>query len=422
MKKILSALTLLAASACTIETQYAQDALIEQSVLDAGIGDSRTQDSDPEVFPEGLAPCLEEAFANESTRPYAEFLHDSPDVSFAVGLCYKPPELQEHIWQSIIEAERTGQPPEVPLPLMFGVYGNSRLGLDRNEAFQIFGARIAHSLWVEINGIVPWSLLDYSIEQLDSILSPRVAFAGWDVVGGNFSMKHLADYSPHETFRVATQAVLLDSMTNQETAIVDIIRSARQFRHGDSSDISRIQTVGDMHDGEVSIFGCHSMALYILRLTSILNIPGEDIRGYYGANDHRTAGFPYTNQILGHGDHVYNSYLANTDSRDVLDAYDFWDRHVLAHGRNNDEGGFNSLLHPRRMMVLYPARKLQDVFCSYERGTGGFDRVFGSFDTGLDYLEWQFGDYVSPLELDELNAKLLLLTTNCTMRFPDTAQ
>src|SRR3989344_52180 len=100
----------------------------------------------------------------------------------------------------------------------------------QQEAYEIYAAHLAHSLWLEKNEKVPWSILEYNQEQLEELLQPRAWFNGWDEAKQEYSFKYILDYSPRETFYIATEAV--PSFSDQKTALVDIIKSVRRFRHG----------------------------------------------------------------------------------------------------------------------------------------------------------------------------------------------
>ena len=408
MKKFLSALALLTASACAGQQDYDVDAGVQvpEFSFDAGV------EIDSSMPVETLEECLEGPYLYETTRPYAQFLHENPELLDAMHLCELPHLVQEYMWQNIAQAQRSGQPPEGVYPYMLGVFDSARISLSEYEAFRIFGARLAHSLWLEHNEIVPWSLLDYSPQQLESLFKPESIFSWWQPDGDNFSMTHIVDYSPADTFSVATRAVDLSLVRNQHEGVVEIIKSVRGFRHGHTEDDIRLLTVGEMD---------------VLRLAGSLNIPGEDIRGYFAGNDHRTATFSFTNQVLSHGDNVYNGYLSNTPSQDILDSYDFWETNVFPHGKfsdpeSNDDGAFNSMIHIHRMQVYNPSQSLQYDFCNFETQRYPASERYDRFENGYDFLVSEFEEYVSTDELHELYNELFALTENCTTETPDTAE
>lgn len=344
--------------------------------------------------------------------PYEELFESSLELRKVINFCKYDQGLQETVWHKIKEAEKTGLPPYGVMPDEFLALseGQTTIQVTKKEAHTIYAAHVAHSLWLEENKIVPWSLLEYTEKQLEDLLQPKAWFNSWDDKKENYTFEYIVDYSSRETFQVAAEAV--PTFSDQKTALVDIIKSVRSFRHGSfdtagkTSDPSEIVTIPVMAQEKISRHGCQTMSPYVVQLANALNIPGEVIRGYHAADNHASALFEFTDQVLAHGDDPYIDQ-SNTPSSELLDNYAFWKENVLTYPIHNKTAAHNSMLHGTRNAIKYPSRGLLWGYCkSGERNL-----------LNQTFLE-DFGPFATTQELDVLENKILELSQNCTI-FPD---
>lgn len=288
----------------------------------------------------------------------------------------------------------------------------------KEEAHEIYAAHLAHSLWLDKNEIVPWSLSEYNQTQLKELLRPTAWFSGWDDQKEEYSFHLILDHSPRETFSIAREAV--GSLSEQRSAMDDIIRSTRPFRHGIGAaydgegnplehDPMDIVTIPTMKEELISRIGCQTMSPYIVSLANSLNIPGRYLNGYYFAAGHRSALFYFTDDVLAHGDDVYHyNLLGNTPSSEVMGSHDFWEENVLVYPKGDKTAAHYSMLYTYRKTMQYPANILINYYC--KKGKKCLDQYF---------LENEFGPFAATTEINALEKKIRELSNNCTEPFPE---
>lgn len=403
----------------------------------------------------------------EVLQPYYEFLVSHDKITEAIRFCDYSAALQQKMWAKIVEAEQTGLPPTAPLPqsyvelldyeshfsqrqlnssqshffeyfpaeyvirqwnsgrleekievvLMDAGEPVTKIYVTKEEAHEIYAAHLAHSLWLEKNEIVPWSIIEYTQTQLEQLLQPTAWFRSWDDDKEQYSFHLILDHSPRETFTVAEEAV--SSFSNQRAAMDDIIKSVRPFQHGavqvDSEgnvmggDPQGIVTIPTMKEELTSRHGCQTMSPYIVQIANSLNIPGKYINGYYAAAGHRSALFDFTDDVLAHGDDVYfYNYLGNTPSSEVMDSHDFWEENVMVHPKGDTTAAHNSMLHTYRKAMQYPAHILISNYC--RDGREFLDDKF---------LHHEFGPFAIDKDIDDLEKRILELSNNCTRPYPE---
>ena len=364
----------------------------------------------------GADPCLPAAPKEKVLQPYYDFLSHNDKVVSAGKLCSFSPGLYDQLWNKLAEAEKTGLPPTAPIPQSFYQLEKEQVTIKvtQEEAYQIYAAHLAHSLWLEKKEIVPCSLLDYHEKQLEEILQPSGLFNRWDDNKKEYSFHLLLDNSPQETFAIATEAV--PSFSTQKAAMIDIIRSTRHFRHGiawsydgngnptDDHDPQEIVTMKTMEQEQVSRHGCQTMSPYIIQLGKSLNIPGRYINGYYFGDGHRSALFEFTDQVLAHGDDVYGG---NTPSSELMDSYTFWEKEVLSHPKGDPTAAHNTMVHNYKMYLKYPDYSMFYGYCK----KGGMDWLIYAF------IDEKFGPFATMEELRDVEKRIIDLSKNCT-EFP----
>ncbi|MDP3698401.1 MAG: hypothetical protein Q8R47_02340 [Nanoarchaeota archaeon] len=365
---------------------------------------------------EGNSACLFQP-TEKILQPYYEFLSKNDKVISGGNFCSFSPELYQRVWDKIQEAEETGLPPAASLPQSFYKIEKDQIQITvtASEAHEIYAAHLAHSLWREKNKMFPWSLTEYTQDQLEDLLQPKAWFNSWDEQKKEYSFRHLLDYSPKETFQIANENV--SSFSDQKAAMIDIIKSVRSFRHGiafsydgegnpnDDHDPQEIATMQTMHEEKISRHGCQTMSPYIVQLANVLNIPGETIRGYYFGANHRSALFEFTDQVLAHGDDVYGG---NTPSSELMDSYKFWEKEVLSYPKGDPTAAHNSMIHEYKMAIKYPG---WGIFYGYCR-KGGMGWLMKAF------IFEKFGPFAAMDELKDLEARIQDITKNCTTEIP----
>ncbi len=348
-------------------------------------------------------------------KPHVYLLAGTPGLLEATQLCNSTQSFQNKLWNKLRTAEMTGTSPAAGLPASVNTATEEQyfILLTREEAENIYTAHVAHSLWLDRQEILPWKLADYNKEELKTLFDPSKWFWEWapdEGQNGKYEMGYLVDHSPAETFDVVDQSIDIGSLTDQRQAIIDIVKSLRYYRHynGDvdyCDDLNLIDTVAHMSIEKVSRFGCQSMASYFVNLAAAINIPGSRVKGYYGGVGHMTALFEYTNQVLAHGDDVYVHVLWNTPSTELLDSYEFWEENILAYPEFNPE---SAAAHDSRISYYensaeYPAKHLMNQYCN----------------KGRVYLDEFFLDYLTSEEIDDVEARIILITNDCAVIPPN---
>lgn len=351
---------------------------------------------------------------DDAVQPYHDLLTDNPEIVEAMGLCEKPVAVQKEMWKKIIEAERyTKLAPSAPPPAAYYSVKENQKTIDvlPDEAHEILGAHYAHSLWLEKNGRVPWSISEYTSVQLRELYKTENWFSKWDDVVGQYSMSRIVNHSPFFTYEIAKG--LVPELTNQKAALNDLIKSFRDWDHSSAKGLDEkgnpiggtpeeIITVTEMALEKLARDGCHSMSLFMVHMATALNIPGSRITGYYFGDAHSSAAFAATDQVLAHGDDVYSLNLANTPSAEIMDSYTFWSENVLNREPGDPGAAHNSMLHSYKNALKYPSYRLMINYCS---DSNHLNEVF---------LEVPFGPFATAQELATLEEQILQLTENCT--------
>jgi hypothetical protein len=314
-------------------------------------------------------------------------------------------------------AEQTGMPPSAPLPDAFSSTSTDSYVAGGAQSDEILGAKLAHIFYIEVRNRVPWRLADYGSADLKRIFT----LCKWphpcthdSIV--DFAAQYVLDYSPAAAWGVLQQNVDLATLGTQRQAVADVLDHTRGFVHGAvsydaSGNIVRddswgIRTLDQMASEKVSRHGCWSMVPYAMQLVAALNIPVDGLSDYFAGLGHATALFPMSDQVLAHGDDVYNGLLRNTPTALVLDSFARWQTEVLAYPPGNATAAYNSLAHDMDDARLYPSAYLMQNYCGLGSG-------------GRAYLESVFTTYASVSELDALEARIVLLTSACALIPPD---
>ncbi len=351
----------------------------------------------------------------EDLAPYQQIVDSIPNLKNTINFCtYSESVLQETMWEKVREAELTGLPPTASLPTAYekiipaDLYDKNpitKIYVTQEEAHEIYAAHLAHSLWLEKNQIVPWSLQEYSQEQLKEIVRPQAFFYSWSDQQEIYASSLLLNHSPRESFSIAAQA---ESFSDQKTAIIEIVKQLRSYKHGTLHiDPREITTLKEMSEEKISRHGCHTTSLFLVQAAKSLNIPGRYIIGYYAEGGHRSAIFEFTDQVLAHGDDPYNRLVSDTPSAELMDSFTYWEDEVLSQEKGDPQGAHNSMVHNYENGMKYPSRTLLKNYCS-----GGFTELEQRF------IYTKYGAFATIDQLKDLEQKILQISNNCTI-FPE---
>lgn len=350
---------------------------------------------------------------------YTRALKENANILQATQLCTATPSLQQLFWDMLKLAEETNTAPSNTVPTSFSNLAPKEYFMDitNTEAEQIQAAYLAHALWIDQSAVLPWKLADYQPEELNILFNPKNHFK-WFSKKGTYQIGYLLDHSPAIALSIAQKTVDLDSLTDQKSTIIKFTEKLRHFRHSNPGaknsqgevycfDSEIIPTMEEIAKTKISTFGCKTMASYACSLAIAYNIPCETTEGYYDGVGHRTALFKFTNQVLAHGDNVYEHFLLNTPSRELLDQYQFWKKEILPYpysGLSSDIG-HKSEIHVMDNIITYPSSLLMRIYCQDE-----VDKKAALKAALEDYSGEAFGD----AKLDLLEQKIMKLTQNCT--------
>ena len=353
--------------------------------------------------------------------PYIEILQENQNILLATQLCTATPTLQGLFWNKLKIAEETAVSPDNSLPASFDnlVPKEYFMDITVTEAEQIQAAYLAHALWIDQSGILPWKLADYQPEELAILFNPLNHFWKWSPQEEKYQIGYLLDHSPALALSIARENIDPASLTDQKSTIIKFVKKLRHFRHSNSGakngqgevycfDSETIPTMEEMAKTKVSTFGCKTMAPFFCSIALAYNIPCETKDGYYDGVGHRTALFKLTNQVLAHGDHVYEHYLLNTPSEELLDGYKFWEEEILPYPYSGigSDVAHKSIVHEMDNIITYPSNLLMKIYCQNE-----VDKKVALKAALKNYS----GEYFDGAKLDLLEQKIMKVTKNCTV-------
>lgn len=361
------------------------------------------------VPPEKAADyCLIDVSSNKILASYYGMLRSSYSLLEAVDFCQLPVPWQAAMWDKVQESEINHQPPTAPLPASFYDLkpNQNSIQLTEEEAREIYAAKLAHALWLDLNGIVFWKLSDYHQNELEELLRPQAWFSTWKPSEQRYEFTGLIDHSPAETFSILEEKLNLGSLESPASAIFGIMGGLRDYKHASTGDAGEINTMKGMSEEKISRHGCQTMAPYFIQLANALNIPGKTKRNYYlDGGAHRAVVFGFTDFFLPHGDNFYNQLLKNTPSPELMESYIFWQENVFVHDAEDwteDYVRYPAGLHFSRKAMKYPSQHLMKRYCS----------------KGYGFLNETFSFWATPIEVDTLEKRLLDLTKSCSI-FPE---
>jgi hypothetical protein len=335
---------------------------------------------------------------SKGLTPTTDFLIENPQIAKAIQICELSETGLQVFYDEISKIQASGTPATSAPPLSFLEQEQDQyhFRISMNFFEEISAKRAAYHLWLEQEKLLPWSLLDYSDEELKNIFQNTSMARNHEK--NEASVFALLDHSPLETWSVLKEILDWSQIQTQKDAIHQIIEASRRLRHGSiSTDFIRVASIKETFESGISLRGCHSSSYYVTALAKAVNIPGFTLFGYYAGAGHRTAVFPTTDQVLSHGDDLYSRLLTNVPSKELLGSYEDWQTRVMIHQPFTPDGGRESLVYTYKKAYEYPSFFLVKRYCLYGRA--------GLIET--------FSDYFSEKEYDELEDRLQDLLPLC---------
>jgi hypothetical protein len=265
------------------------------------------------------------------------------------------------------------------------------------DAWEMYLAHVARSLWVEARGIVSWRLADLSDEGLALLLDGRKLFY-WNDVSNTYrfeSLVNVTDWNPHISFFFLSNLGLLRP-TPLETigAVTDWMR-AHLIHISSGETFQGLYDYPGLPPVDKMLFplegkrhktgGCwYTSSLYVALLRTA-NIPALNATILLGTGTHSRPEFPSVDRTMTHGDDPYNTYM--TPSGAAIPA--------------------SALLYPRTEFAarfLAPAVDCNPTWCNtpgeqaqYNKGR---DHARICFDGMGDHLLYEYAQY-GPAYVDD---------------------
>jgi predicted outer membrane repeat protein len=264
--------------------------------------------------------------------PYSAYFHCNPKIDEATLQKFDQ-ETQDYFWEYINQLEENGV---VEIPKPFDLVNCqepnncSYTTLTATEWRRILAAKTAHSIWLDKNDMLPWTIRDYTQEQLRGLFDKTLLFTQ---SGRDYYYSSLVDHSPSEVFGYILQKQLIrGTLLDTFYAVFDDLRS--DFRHGDTSDPDRntaytllaALTTFDAKNMRVSRAGCHSSTRIALGILRCINIPGEQVNdGSWYEVVHSSAVWSVVETVMPHGDNIYDALLSETPTSEFLPTFSFYE-------------------------------------------------------------------------------------------------
>lgn len=261
-----------------------------------------------------------------------------------------PAGMRERLWE-IFDGLRAGRPAPMADPLPNAGRGGPP-DLSRVEEFltpavarDVYLSFVAHTLLVEIDRKVPWSIAGYSDESLEALVASR-AFFYWRADRGLYEIAEFAHGSatpapPSVAFAFMGDNAIVGA-TSRETIVNLVAWSARLshfagyydrrnvfdfWQYDGAMPVSRLiertaytgrefaAVMGDERRHFTA--GCHGTAGFFLNVLRAVNIPVIP-RGVGTETTHATLIFPADNRAMTHGDDPYTRTINPVSAADRL--------------------------------------------------------------------------------------------------------
>ena len=227
-----------------------------------------------------------------------------------------------------------------------------------SDALLLYTEYVGYTLAVEVEGRVPWSILDYSPTQLEMLLSSRHMFHR---SGPQYIIREVSYLEDHGRVTPATAEHAWEFMQDKigqdriETIgnLLEWLRRAVHYSGGFTYDnlenhwqyrgyspvIRIIEGTNRLNDGVFQHYapGCHGTYGFLRTLLKVVNIPVyECLYHNDGRCIHASPYFPVDEVVLSHGDDPYNSLCRYEDypgTELLVDAstFDQWSQEGYGH-------------------------------------------------------------------------------------------
>jgi len=387
----------------TIGVNFGDFALIANYWLNTGAGLIADITNDNNVDYDDLKAltdnwlCGCDKIQSYSLYPYSVYFDCNPMIADATINSFDP-ETTSYFWEYIDKLEDTGTI-EMAEPVELQDCNEPEsctvIYLTDTEKKRIHAAKAAHSIWLDKNDILAWSIRTYSEDELAGLFDEAVLFSR---SGSRYYFLSVVDHSPSEVYDyIAENELLKNDVLSTFHAVLDDLRS--DFRHSNTADINRntaytvreALTTYAANDRRVSRAGCHSMTRIAIALLRCVNIPGEETTvGQWFETGHSSAVWPTLEYVLPHGDNIYNGLLRATPVDEFLPTLTFYQINL-----GTEPCGTSLVCLSHRHMSLnairYPSHWTLDRCCDPTR--------YG-YENCRDYIYDAHSGYLTEQEMD----------------------
>lgn len=247
-------------------------------------------------------------------RPYLDLISKSPMAHLAQwdnGGRILPLQYWPNAWKDLllnhIDQIYKGQSVEYPDTLS--------TGFTHDEAFDIYLSYLAHSLYVEQEHLVPWSINDFDPSALADIWDAHQYFQ-WDSIHHNFQYNYqnggaVKLFHPLATFLFGQNVQTNSTLSGASAAITSILNWSRAYLHHtertgqiyyQSVPLTWYPPKGNVH----AVYSCWATGALIMEYARAFNLPvrRSTIDLYNGL--HTQLYFPLSSSHLTHADDIYD--------------------------------------------------------------------------------------------------------------------
>ncbi len=196
------------------------------------------------------------------------------------------------------------------------VYPDTLLhSFSKDTAFNIYLHYVAHSMYVEYERLVPWSVNDFAPKDLAELWDSKYYFY-WDSLLQTYSLDYQSGggiqlFHPLSTYLFSRGIQFNDQFSNSDEAIYSLLSWSRaNLNHKESINLIQFQSVpstwfpikGQLHQ----VYSCWAMGGIIMDYARALNLPirRDQIELYNGL--HTMLHFPSLRRSISHADDLYD--------------------------------------------------------------------------------------------------------------------
>ncbi len=291
------------------------------------------------------------SFSND----YKDYLNNNPKVKSLINAYDST--IKAYLLDYVDELEKTGSIfISEPSCLESNPSDSSTCYMDDSTTKKVLAAKSAYAIWLDKNNKVPWKLEDYSIDELKNIIRDEIECSQC----AQDYFRHIVDYSPSLTYQYTKDAI----KDSKEATLYALVDKMRTFRHGLEGEPNGYVAIDTAFQEKISRVGCWSMSKLITALSRNLNIPGYVDSGWFGGG-HASVLFPEIS-ILIHGDDVYNSYLKETSSNELLASWSYFKTKIEPIGKAGyGELNYWAMRYNALNMVNYVSDSLKFECCFF---------------------------------------------------------